>query len=76
MSNFVILDRPPAGWFVLDVLRWQARERDWVALVIDVHPDELDRGRRARHALVRIPGKHRNRDAASDALQDLVATRH
>ena len=24
----------------------------------------------------RIPGKHRNRDAAWDALEDMIATRH
>jgi hypothetical protein len=28
-------DRPPAGWFVLDVMRKQARKWDWVALLID-----------------------------------------
>jgi hypothetical protein len=34
------LDRPPAGLFVLDVMRRKARKRDWVALMIDVPPDE------------------------------------
>jgi hypothetical protein len=89
------LDRPPAGWFALDVMRKEARKWDWVALMIDVHPDELkhclcttaflyvrpseyrpDRSRTAREAWVRIPGKHRNRDAAWDALEDMIATRH
>ena len=82
-------------WFVLDVMRKDARKWDWCALMIDVHPDELkhcfskyaflyvhpddyrpDRGRTAREAMVRIPGKHRNRDAACEALEEMLATRH
>jgi hypothetical protein len=75
MSAIEYLDRPPTGWFVLDVIRREARKRDWVALMVDVDPDEL------KHCLcetawVRVPGKHCNRDAAWDAFQDLVATRH
>jgi hypothetical protein len=89
------LDRPPAGWFALDVMRKERRKWDWVALMIDVHPDELkhclcktafpyvhpneyrpDGSSTAREALVRILGKHRNRDAAWDALEDMLATRH
>jgi len=36
------LDRPPAGWHVLDVMpKKSRRQRDWVALMIDVHPDEV-----------------------------------
>jgi hypothetical protein len=89
------LDRPPAGWFAIDVMRKECRKWDWVALMIDVHPDELkhclcmtaflyvrpseyrpDRSRTAREAWVRIPGKHRNKDAAWDALEDMIATRH
>ena len=95
MTAIEFLDRPPTGWFVLDVMRWESRKRNWVALMIDVHPDELKNctckfpalfyvdprdyrpgQRTAREAWVRIPGKHRSRDAAWDALQDLVATRH
>ncbi|MGB7258762.1 MAG: hypothetical protein WBD48_11860 [Pseudolabrys sp.] len=34
-------DRPSAGWFQLDVLRKHERKWDWVALMIDVHPDDL-----------------------------------
>lgn len=34
-------DRPPLGWFALDVMRNEARKRDWVALMVDVHPDDL-----------------------------------
>jgi hypothetical protein len=35
------LDRVPAGWFVLDVMRKEPRKWDWAALVIDVDPDDL-----------------------------------
>jgi hypothetical protein len=79
MTTIEYLDRPPTGWFVLDVMRCQARKRDWVALMIDIDPDcpdWRDGSRRARNAFVRVPGKHRNKDAAWDAFQDLVATRH
>jgi hypothetical protein len=70
------LDRPPSGeWFVLNVMRTEWRKWDWLALMIDVHPDEL-KHRLYKSALVRIPGKHRNRDAAWDALENMLATRH
>jgi hypothetical protein len=35
------LDLPPLGWFALDVMRKDERKRDWVALMVDVHPDDL-----------------------------------
>jgi hypothetical protein len=43
-----------------------------------VHPDEYhpDGSRTARQARVLIPGKHRNWDAAWDAMEDMLATRH
>jgi hypothetical protein len=42
-----------------------------------VHPNEYrPRDRRAREAWVRIPGKHRTKDAAWEALQDMLETRH
>ena len=69
-------DRPPAGWFVFEVARWEARKRDWVVFMVDIEPDPggpLDR--RARGVWVRIPGKHRDREAAWDALEDMLATR-
>ena len=81
VSNF--LDRPPAGWFVLDIMRTKARSRHWAALMVDVHPafftDEYhpdDRSRTIQQAWVRVPGKHRNKEAAWDAMQDMLATRH
>jgi hypothetical protein len=72
------LDRPPAGWFVLDVMRTKWRKWDWVALMIDVNPDDHCSGERpARQSCwLRIPGKHRNKDTAWDALEDMIATRH
>jgi hypothetical protein len=33
-------DRPPTGWFALDVMR-RKPQWDWVALMVDVHPDDL-----------------------------------
>jgi hypothetical protein len=52
-------------------------ELNWVAFMIDVDPDEIERGRTAHEtAWVRIPGKHRNRDSAWAALEDMLATRH
>jgi hypothetical protein len=43
-----------------------------------VHPDEYcpDGSRVARIVWVRIPGKHRNKDRAWDALQNMMTTRH
>jgi hypothetical protein len=70
------LDRPPPGWFVLDVMKKVARKSDWVALMIDVHPADLAKGRTARQCWVRIAGKHRSRTAAWDALQNMIAARH
>jgi hypothetical protein len=94
MSATEYLDRPPTGWFVLDVMKTgNGRKWDWCALVIDVDPDELkhclcktaflyvdpneyhpDGSRTAREAWVRIPGKHRKRDTALAALENLIAT--
>jgi hypothetical protein len=41
MSALEYLDHPQPGWFVLDVMRTEGRKRDWVALMIDVPPDDL-----------------------------------
>ena len=95
MTAIEYLDRPPSGWFALDVMRRDTRKWDWVALTIDVHPDDLkyclcktaflyvhpkeykpDGNRTAHEAWVCVTGKHRNRDAAWDALEDMIATRH
>jgi hypothetical protein len=95
MTAIEYLDRPPAGWFALDVMRKQARKWDWVALMVDVHPDDLKTctcdfpalfyvdpkdyrpgERKVQQRWVRVPGKHRNQDAAWDAVEDMMVTRH
>ena len=43
MSTLEYLDRPASGWFALDVMRANSRKWDWVALMVDVEPDELKR---------------------------------
>jgi hypothetical protein len=74
------LDRPPFGWFPFTVMRKEWRKWDWVVVMIDVPPDDYVAHRVAtgtvRSAWVRIPGKHRNKDAACAALEDMIATRH
>ena len=84
------LDRLPDGSFVL-LMRTEARKWDWVAWVIDPHTyciyaDAAELGvdpivpkdeRKAQQCRpLRIPGKHRNRDAAWAALEAMIATRH
>lgn len=45
--------------------------------VLYVHPkDYRPDGREAIEAWVRIPGEHRSKKAAWEALQDLIETRH
>lgn len=68
------IDRPPLGWFVLDVMPKNADGLDWVALMVDVDPEKIKRPR--RECWVRIPGKHRNLEDALDAFEDMLATRH
>ena len=53
------------------------RTLDWCALMIDMDPDEWpDPSRIAREVWVNIPGKHRNGDAAWEAIENMIATRH
>jgi hypothetical protein len=75
-KQITYLDHLPAGWFVLDVMRAKGRTRDWVALAIDADPDDYRAYRihTVRQAWVRIPGKYRNRDAACDALEAMIAS--
>lgn len=86
---------PPPGWFILDVMPGDEGSKHWVALMVDVDPEDLKTcaadfpalfyvhpdeyrpaGRSARQCFVKIPGKHRSRDAAYSALEDMMATRH
>ena len=41
MTAIEYLDRPPSGWFALNVARVEKRKWDWAALMVDMHPDEL-----------------------------------
>lgn len=73
------VDRPPAGWFVLDVMQREHGSQEWAALMIDVDPDDFGNYNHrapARGCWVAIPGKHGDRDAAYDALEEMMATRH
>jgi hypothetical protein len=79
MTKIEYLDHPPAGWFVPDVVPRNDEGREWSALMLDVDPDDpktsaFDR-LSAHECWVRIPGKHSERDAAWDALEDMMATR-
>jgi hypothetical protein len=77
MTALEYLDWPPSGWFALSVMRTGKRSWDWVALMIDVDPDDYRSGAfRAREAWVRVPGKHKSWDAAWDAFGDMMTTRH
>ena len=96
MTTIKTVDQPPAGWFLLEVMKAaDGRKWDWVGFMIDVHPDELkhcrcqmawlfvhpddykpDGDRTALEVMVRVPGKHRSKKAAWDALQDPLETRH
>jgi hypothetical protein len=73
------LDEIPAGWFVCAVMRRRPRFWEWVALVSNCDPDADDRALRPVEpagAFVPIPGKHRNRDAAWEMLEAMIATKH
>jgi hypothetical protein len=76
------LERPPAGWFVLDVMPrgHGSLAQDWTALMVEVDPDELQNhyraGFRTRQCWVPIPGKHSGRTSAWNALENMMATRH
>lgn len=79
MAEFVV--QPPAGWFVLDVLpkgdEWEeGAEVEWAAIMIDIDPDDHRRGREAQGCFVNIPGRHGDKDAAWEVLDDMLATRH
>ena len=73
------LAAPPPGWFLLDVMRKESRKWDWVALMFDTDPESYPHGHPPpgmRTCWVRVPGKHRNHDAALGAFQAMMATRH
>ncbi len=75
------IDRPPHGWFLVGVEKKNSRNWDWCAYMIDTDPEVVSGrphwlNRAVGRCWVSIPGKHRNRDGAMTALQDMLATRH
>lgn len=71
------IDHVPDGWIILDVMRRSAHSWTWVALVVDEWPHVCaEQGRMGQAAWLPVPGKHQNRDAAWEALQDMTETRH
>jgi hypothetical protein len=72
------LERWTPEWRVLTVMAYSDRSRDWVAVLVDVEPEEFQSSwnPRARVRYFRIPGKHRSRETAWCAFEDLIATRH
>ena len=78
MTEIKYLDQPPAGWFVLDVMPSEMDNEEWAALMIDVDPDYMQARAfgTTREVFVRIPGRHSDREAACEALQDMMTARH
>jgi hypothetical protein len=75
MSDCEIVDAAPAGWFALGVVR--DRGWKWAAMMIDVSLDQaVRRPHDVRSVWVRVPGKHRTKEAATAALAEMMATRH
>jgi hypothetical protein len=74
------LDRWTPEWRLLWIMRYEQWSWDWAALLVDVEPEEYQSSwtiaQFARVRWLRIPGKHRNRDSARGAFEDLTATRH
>lgn len=82
MSQIEYVDfAPPEGdWYLCDVMRTRSRGWDWTAWLSDTPDDEMQRcyneGCKVKSVWLRIPGKHRSRAAAYEALEAFVATRH
>lgn len=65
-----------AGGRDQDVKAAAIDDLEGLRLEFEVFEYKPDGSRTAREAWVRVPGKHRNHDAAWDAFQDMMATRH
>jgi hypothetical protein len=65
----------PAGWLVLDVTRKEARSSSWVALLLDVEPDDFKAGASGQPRWLEL-GKHKNLDGAWHHAKEVVATWH
>jgi hypothetical protein len=75
MTAIKYLERVTAGWFVLDVMRKEARSRSWVALLLDVEPADFRAGASGQSRWLEL-GKHKSRDDAWDHAEAVLATRH
>ena len=78
LPSVTIIDQAPAGWHILDVRRRTNSRTLWAAIMINVPAEEHCSGQHpaSSHVWVAVPGKHRTRDAAWDAFEDMLQTRH
>jgi hypothetical protein len=74
MTAIKYLERVTAGWFVLDVMRKEARSSSWVALLLDVEPDDFKAGVSGQSRWLEL-GKHKSRDDAWHHAKEVLATR-
>ena len=66
-------------WHILDVMPKNNRGRkpQWTALLIDVDPDDfVERRCDASESCLLDLGRHKSRDEAWDAAEQMIATRH
>ena len=77
MKAIEYLDRPPSGWFVLDVMRREEKGRDWAALMVDVDPDDLKNCACDFPALFFVhPNDHRPGQRTAHQCWVLIAGKH
>lgn len=76
--QFEHLSAELADWHPLAVMLTHEGADDWVALMIDMDPDEFgrERGRPVQQRWVYVPGLHQDIDSAWEALLDMLETRH
>jgi choline dehydrogenase-like flavoprotein len=64
-------------WHILDVMRKSSRGVQWTALLIDVDPDDFVNWRCDAGCSCWLDlGRHKSRDDAWDAAEQMIATRH
>jgi hypothetical protein len=64
-------------WRILDVMRKSSRGVQWTALLIDVDLDDfVNRRCDAGRSCFLDLGRHKSRDDAWDAAEQMIATRH
>jgi len=65
------------AWHILEVMRTSSRGFQWTALLIDVDPDDFANRRCDSGDSCWLDlGRHKSRDNAWDAAQQMIATRH